>query len=66
MRAEMYEPQSFIVGLAVDQQQIRFDVTLSIAAPVAAQRMVAVTRGKRFVLCRATSTGTRSSSSATR
>jgi hypothetical protein len=46
------QPQSFGVRLAVDQQQVWLDVAFAIAAPFAAQLMIAASQRQRLIVCR--------------
>ncbi len=49
MGAKSREPKNVLTRLPVNQKQVRFDVTFSVARPIAAQFMVAVPGLKRLI-----------------
>jgi hypothetical protein len=49
VRAKTGQPQGIGVGLSVDQKQVRLDVALAIASPIAAQVMVVTPLIQRLV-----------------
>ena len=42
MRAKTDELQYFVVGLAIDQNQVGLDVTIAMILPIASKRMIAM------------------------
>ncbi|OGT34878.1 MAG: hypothetical protein A2W28_01055 [Gammaproteobacteria bacterium RBG_16_51_14] len=49
MRTKPCQPQGVCIWLAVDQQQVWLDVTLSIPSPITAQRMIAIFLWQRLI-----------------
>jgi len=50
VRTQTYELQNLQIGLAIDQQEIRLKVAFPMVTPVAAQSMIAISFGYRFVI----------------
>ena len=50
MGTKTSQPQGDSIDFSIDQQQIGFDMTLAIAAPITAQVMIPVMRSKWLVL----------------
>jgi len=50
MRAETNELQQLVIGLRVNQNQVRFDVATAVTLPVAGQRAVTVLFDQRLII----------------
>ena len=50
MRAEANEFQACVVGFAIYQNEVRFDVAVPVIAPLAAERVIEIAPGQLFVV----------------
>ena len=49
--SETHQLQRFGIWLPVEQHEVRPDVAIPVILPVAAQRMIAISRGQRSIGC---------------